>query len=302
MATGCINCCETFSRSSKKRFERYSLQKQIPNHNLTVKDALGDFLCLSDPFTPQTKRHDDRCVCLTCYNLLVKITRGRSLLAEASAEFRARTKPTGYLSGKQTPMSPPPVTQKRKLSDRTPTRSPCPSKKLNIGAAAENPALTGRKGFKKRIIRHVMNGNYGTCFRILMSKSNKAFNQFMQQLGKMIQKEVKEYKKQASLMARPLSLDNLTTVSWPNLLSEVEDSLPIIWNCLSNLLAPKKKAKDLDINPETLGKHVPVLGMMISAALFARYPHLFKMLPCLVSTMLFKHGNHHAVCTIIVFH
>ena len=162
----------------------------------------------------------------------------------------------------------------------------------------ESPARAGRKGFKKTAMKHLTNGNYGTLLKILMTQSDKAFDEITRRLGRLIQVELKLYRKEATMPAMVLSLDNVHQLSWPTILTEIQQSMPLVWVALVNILAPTKKADNLDINPESVGSQVPVLGMIISAALFSRFPTTFKLMPSLFSTMLYKHGNHHAVSTV----
>ena len=183
----------------------------------------------------------------------------------------------------------------RKLIDRTPIRTPRLIKKPNMEEIPENPAHAGRKGFKKTAMKHLTNGNYGTLLNILMTRSDKAFDEITRRLGRLIQVELKLYRKEATMPAMVLSLDNVHQLSWPTILTEIQQSMPLVWVALVNILAPTK-------NPESVGSQVPVLGMIISAALFSRYPTTLKLMPSLFSTMLYKHGNHHAVSTVKQIH
>ena len=305
MDSVCVNCVQTFTRSKdQKRIERYSLNKAIPNLNVTVGEALQGVLEHAQSFTPVTKLNiGNKCICVPCYQLVVKMAKGRKMVVEASVEFNSRQQPESYLRSKLivTPKANPESTsRKRKMSDRTPVMTPRSTKKVAQHLDQPEPKRqAGRKGFKALAVKHINNGNYGTCFRLLMTHSDKAQGMIIGALGKMIHAEVHQYKKNGTLSKRVLTLDCVETLSWPNMLEDAPEHMPIVTSVLSHLLVPAKKAFKLDLNPECIGEKVPVLGMLLSAAMFSRFPTQFKLFPGLVSTMLYKHGNHHAVSKII---
>ena len=298
LGSTCMNCLENFRRSSdNKRVERYSLNKTIPNFKgMTVKNAVLQYLKWD---SIDLTRLDDGCLCTACYALLVKLTKGRHMLEESQAAFQSRTKSPSVFAQPRPPTTTP-RTLKRKLSQLTPVQTPRSVKRMSVTPRSTKKAPTGRKGYKGLAIKHINNGNYGTCFRLLMSKSDKAFNQITKAIGRLIQSEVHTFKGQGSLKNKILSLECLDTLSWSEMLDDVQETMPVVWVLVGNLLASSKQQFKLDINPECMGCKVPVLGILISMVFYSRFPASFKMFPSLVSTILFKHGNHHAVGIYII--
>lgn len=299
MASICINCSETFKLSKdKRRYERYSLDKTIQGTGISVGDALTDFLRIKEPLTPLNRQTvHNRCLCLECFSLLVKLTKAKLNYDKSSDEFYSRSKSAAYINEKasktiKTPVSTP-HGKKRKLWTRTPTATPRSVKKLATPGEEKYQAL-GRKDFKKNAIKHIANGNYGTSLHILLKNSKKARRQTLHVISKVIQAEMKQCKSKATVLKQPLSLDKLESLTWPNLLGDVQPALPFTWTLLSNMMASSSKLHQLSTS-QSCGRQVPAMGMVVSTILYCRYPSIFKTVPGLVSTLLFKHGNSHAV-------
>jgi hypothetical protein len=236
----------------------------------------------------------------------VKFVRGKKFVEEGSKEFNGRTK-SGYVSKKSEQSSDIPGTSdglKRKLPTRSPFVTPrkvkvqvkSPPRQATVDLPRELLfSQAGRPGFRQRAMKHIENSNYGTAVRLLLSKSDRAFGQITGALDRMIQDEVKSYRKTASIPTEPLSLRNLENLNWQNVLNEAEEALPIFWKFLTSFMCPNSRKIRVDIYANPMVTQVPALGFVIFSALYSRYPQRFKFFPSLNSIMLFKHGNSHAV-------
>ena len=326
----CMNCCEVFVRTSDgKRYDRYSVNKAVPDCDITVGQALFKFLDFRDPVTPvcsgkksasEFAALEDRCLCSQCYKLLVKIVRGQRQVEEAALQFKSATG-SGYVQRKTSagvqrlPTTPvrtlalpgPELNEeksKRKLSEISPDKTPRTVKQQPVcreTKTQDTPASSaGRVPFKATVVSHVNNCNYGTAVRILMMKSSRARGQIFQVLAKMVQHEVRNYSQKASLPTKDVSLETLEQFSWSVVLQEVIDGLPLTWLMLQNMISPMSKSKrhHLDIQEDSFGSQIPALGFIFFTAMFRRFPQKFKFFAIMNSVMLYKHGNHHAVSTV----
>ena len=132
---------------------------------------------------------------------------------------------------------------------------------------------------------------------MLLANSDRAFNQIMKTITRMLHKEILFYKEEATIPTQEVSIEKLEKFSWLQVLNEAKEKMPLVWSFLTNLVCPRSAQHRVDITSSPVGKQVPTVGFLLYTALYSRYPQKFKFFPSLNSVMIFKHGNSHAVST-----
>ncbi|XP_070542604.1 uncharacterized protein [Ptychodera flava] len=277
----CVNCSGEFAHKQKTR-QRKSLDAKLPHSSKSGIEVLEhEFdVCLT-PGKP-------RFLCLSCARVLAKLQSSGENYDDSCRAFSDNRSKEGFLF-KKLHSEKADESFRSKLSNLT--RSPIyrSPKRRKIGTPVKgvSTVISTSKiiSNKRNAIKNIQQSKYLQAFNILSKKSCAARNAIIQSAVKMIQKEMKQFCKKDTPTAKPVTVDNMSSFNWEDIMNELKKEVPATFACVKSVVTKQTRGQSCKDNP-TIAR----FGSLLMGLLHARAPLKFKFLVGVNSVQMWKNG------------